>query len=133
MKCSIDDCNAMVVARGWCNKHYRRWKRHGDPSKTIRTPSGEGRAHLNSYGYLRLAVNGRDITEHRYVMEQHIGRTLVAGESVHHKNGIKTDNRIENLELWNIKQPAGQRAIDLLAYAHEILAQYDALVKDGKV
>ena len=75
-------------------------------------------------GYVRRSRKGKTEAQHRVAVQEHIGRELFRHENVHHKNGQRADNRIENLELWSTSQPAGQRVEDKLAWCVEFLEEY---------
>ena len=118
-----ETCDRPQNSRRLCVRHYyiaTRLKRLDEfPRKpVISGPSHEADRWLNDNGYvIARDESGRPAPEHRMVMERLIGRRLARGETVHHINGARHDNRPENLELWFSPQPYGQRVEDLLKYA----------------
>jgi hypothetical protein len=65
------------------------------------------------------------VFEHIVIMEGELGRHLYANETVHHRNGVKDDNRPENLELWVRPQPSGIRVDDAIIWPRTILQRYE--------
>jgi len=124
--CRVDGCERTAEAQELCDAHYQRLMRGRPIDGPIRLMhSRDGSGHVDKSGYRRVYVDGRLVAEHRLVMAEVLGRDLYPFENVHHKNGIRSDNRAENLEVWVTVQPHGQRPADLVEF---VTAYYPDLV-----
>ena len=133
--CVVKDCKRTqhIIREGLCKLHSERKRVNGEVgvSGKIKMPDGTVRP-FKKGKYLAIAVRGVGRMQHRMIMEEYIGRPLNSWETVHHINGVTTDNRIENLELWVRRQPSGQRASDLVNWARSVenLFEMSEFVRD---
>lgn len=124
--CQLEGCEKRVKGHGWCDRHYYRVViRGGEPGPVGKL---EPQWRHDKQGYIIRGSGKSFESQHRFVMEQMLGRQLRSWESVHHKNGIKDDNRPENLELWVGvgAQPNGHRIEDHVEW---IVKFYPELVR----
>ena len=115
------------------------WSRENSRKLAYKNIAGKKKLSLNGslprritgQGYVKVhdrehprADKGGFVVEHAKVMSEHLGRDLLPHENVHHLNGDRADNRIENLELWSKSQPCGQRIDDKLKHAVFLINEY---------
>lgn len=142
-ECSALGCGGDARhAPALCDKHYKRFQKYGlveDEDYRLMQLERRGRT-TNPSGYVYMwypehpnATSSGSLLEHIYVMSKVLGRPVAPGEYVHHRNGIRNDNHPENLELWATSQPPGQRVVDLVHWAEEILARYGDEIVRGTV
>lgn len=122
--CLASHCEraAEVNGGGLCRAHQEAYV--AIVTEEIGARVAKVRVDRSGYVHIQLSRGGIWQAAHRFVMCRELGRDLYPGENVHHLNGNRGDNRPENLELWVVSQPAGQRPDDLVRYARELLARY---------
>jgi hypothetical protein len=129
--CTLEGCDEPYYARHYCKTHYRRWKAHGDPHIVLASHPGASWISTEGYRFLYRpehpnASRKGTIAEHRLVMAEKLGRPLLLGETVHHCNGDKLDNRPENVALRVGRHGKGADVDALVEWAREVLRRYDS-------
>lgn len=134
LPCSVDGCTNKRKGGSYCGKHYQRLRLNGDPLVSRRGEIGKGTVSHKGYiivyrpDHPNANKHGR-LPEQRLVMSEILGRPLRDDETVHHKNGVRSDNRPENLEVWTGNHSNGARLEDVYAWAKEFIRLHEADIR----
>jgi hypothetical protein len=140
MICCVDGCESLAVARGWCGKHWQRWRKNGDPLAMLRRANGEGTVLASGH------VQHGGILDHVAVAERALGKKLPHGAIVHHVDEDASNNAPANLvicpsQAYHMLIHQRMRALENCGYAHwlkcTICKRYDdpsnmAIYPDGR-
>ena len=116
----FSDEHRAAISKGARESMKHRSKNQGGEKNS----NWKGGGHLDRHGYRVITIGGKQFMEHRLVMEGVLGRKLLSHETVHHKNGVRSDNSSSNLELWNNRHGKGQRVEDRVSFMKDFLSQY---------
>ena len=123
--CSIDGCEKKPYARTWCNPHYRRWLKYGDPNGGNWIPSGTDRfwskvskssscwewnSTINDRGYGVYRLDGRMVRAHRLAYEMRVGSIpegLVLDHTCHNRSCVNPDHLRPVTNKQNIEHRNG--------------------------
>lgn len=133
--CSVDGCERRSKGGNWgmCSMHTSRMRKYGEAGPAESSQGTFGAGTITHAGYRSLpcppewsamATKQGRVLEHRLVMARTIGRPLLPDETVHHKNGVRLDNRPENLELFSGNHGKHQSADDMVTDAVAVLKRY---------
>lgn len=115
--CAGPECDREAYAKGFCSAHYQQSRK----GKTLSKLTKQSSRWVTDDGYIMIG----SISEHRLVMEAFLGRKLATDETVHHKNGVRHDNQLKNLELRVGAHPRGITIEDAVAWAVDILERHN--------
>lgn len=96
--CKLEGCTRPGNKKGFCNMHYNRWKRHGDPEVCL-TNYGAGYYYNNGYKMFRNGKYDTPVYEHIQLAEKALGKKLPPGAEVHHLDNNPRNNATTNLVI----------------------------------
>jgi HNH endonuclease len=130
MKCKIVDCDNTATMRDMCEKHYTRWRRHGDAMKVKEYPRRNITRYKNGECYIMIRLDNKYKGEHILFAEKALGKPLPKGAVVHHMDRDGTNNNTKS--PWNLVICPNQ-GYHMLLHARARALGYEPMRKCDKI